>query len=51
MKNLIDDGGRPEAAVNEENELKDSQLHHRTIELMGDTMALIPSSHGKLFVR
>ena len=37
----IDDGGRPEAAVNEGNELKHSCLLIRPLECMRDTMALV----------
>ena len=46
MKNHIDDGGRPEAAVNKGNELKHSHLSGRTLLKMGDTMVSVSSSCG-----
>ena len=45
----IDDGGRPEAAVNEASERKESILLQYTILNMGDTMALVPSSRGTIY--
>ena len=44
MKNRNDDGVWQMASTNEGNELKHSKLLQRTIELMGDTMALVSSS-------
>ena len=46
MKNHIDDGGRPEATVNEGNEFIHSRLLVRPLGRLGKTMVLISSSHG-----
>ena len=51
MKNRNDNGGRPEAAVNEERELKHSRLPLCTNLKMGDTMVLVPSSRGIIYKR
>ena len=45
----IDDGGRPEAVVNEGNELKHSCLLGSPLEQMRDTMVLVPSSRGIIY--
>ena len=45
----VDDGGRPEAAVNGVNELKHSRLLRCTILNMGDTMVLVLSSHDTIY--
>ena len=45
----IDDGGRPEGAVNDENELKHSRLLDDPLGRMRDTMALVPTSHGIIY--
>ena len=47
----IDDGGRPEAAVNEERELKHSHLLCCTLERTRDMMGLVSSSHGIIYIR
>ena len=47
MKNHIDNGGQPEAAVNKGNELGHPCLIDRPLGGMGDTMVLVPSSRGK----
>ena len=47
----IDDGGQPEAAVNEGNELKHSCLLVCPIGGIRDTMALVPSSRGIIYKR
>ena len=47
----IDDGGRPEAAVNEGNELKHSRLLLGPLGEMGDTMVLVLSSPGTIYKR
>ena len=47
----IDDGGRPEAELNEGNELKHSRWSFCPLKGIGDTMVLIPSSHGKIYRR
>ena len=49
IKNHIDDGRRPEAAVNEGNELKHSRLFVHPLGGIRDTMALVPSSHGTIY--
>ena len=45
----IDDGGQPEAAVNEGNELKHSRLLVHPLQRMRDTMALVPSSRVTVY--
>ena len=45
----IDGGGRPEAAVNEENLLKHFILLECTILNVGDTMALVSSSRSTIY--
>ena len=47
----IDNGGQPEVAVNEENELKHSRLLDRPLERMRKTMALVSSSRGIIYNR
>ena len=47
----IDNGGQPEAAVNEGNELKHSQLFRLRLEKMRDTMVVVSSAYGKFFGR
>ena len=42
----IDDGGQPEAAVNEGNELERSCLLDRSLGRMRNTTALVPSSRS-----
>ena len=49
MKNHIDDGGRPEAAVNKGDELKHSCLLGSPLGGMRDTMVLVPSSRGIIY--
>ena len=49
MQNHIDNGGRPEAVVDEGDELKHSCLLVRPLEGMGDTMVLVPSSRGIIY--
>ena len=49
MKNHIDDGGRPEAVVDEGDEFKHSCLIDRPLGGMGDTMVLVSSSHGTIY--
>ena len=45
----IDNGGRPEAVVNEGDELKHSRLLDRPLKGMRDTMVVVPSSHGTIY--
>ena len=45
----IDDGGRPEAARNEGDELKHSRLLVRPLGGMRDTMVLVLSSRGMIY--
>ena len=51
MKNHIDNGGRPEAAVNEGNELKHYRLLVCLLGGMGDTIVLVSSSRDKFYKR
>ena len=45
----IEDGGRPEAAVNEGNQLKHSRMLRCTILNMGDTLVLVLSLRGTIY--
>ena len=45
----IDNGGRPEAVVNEGDELKHSHLRVRPLGGVGDTMVLVSSSCGTIY--
>ena len=45
----IDDGGRPEAAVNEGNELKHSRLLGSPLRRMRKTMVLVPFSRDTIY--
>ena len=45
----IDDGGQPEAAVNEGNELKHFRLLISPLGRMRKTMVLVPSSRGMIY--
>ena len=45
----VDDGGQPEAPVNEGNELKHSRLLDRPLQRMRDTMVLVSSSRGMIY--
>ena len=45
----IDNGGQPEVAVNEENELKHSRLLDRPLERMRKTMVLVSSSRSTIY--
>ena len=51
MNNHIDDGGRPEAAVDEASEFIHSCLLRCTNLKVRNTMALVPSSHGTIYER
>ena len=49
MKHHIDDGGQPEAAVNEASELQHSRLLVRPFGRIRDTMALVLSSRDTIY--
>ena len=50
-ENYIDDGGLPEATVNEEREFIHSRLLCCTLECTRDTMVLVSSSRGTIYKR
>ena len=45
----IDDGGRPDAVVDEGNELEHSRLSVRPLQRMRNTMVLVSSSLGEIY--